>query len=250
MHIIVVGVGGVGTNVGLSFVHFKKVIKEDNIEVPLDSITIIDPDLVEEKNLNRLPFKKYIGMLKVHAFEYYVRENIDSDIPIVCYPDLAQKALPMAMDELTFMSEPECTDGKKRVLVIDCTDSVQAQSYIFAQCQSMTQQTDVHFWYTRIGNENNSIHIESSRTTADSGWGEGQTGYISTQTNQFYINAVCHYFHQVLRIVMVRPERTYTKTNCRVDANILHVEMDMGGKLAETRLERKESGGEADAAAA
>ena len=94
--VIVIGVGGVGSWVGLNFALSG---------VP--KLTLIDPDIVEDTNLNRTPFRiKDIGERKVHALGSIIYERRE---------DIALNVLDKRVENCVIRNLPE--------VVVDCRDN-------------------------------------------------------------------------------------------------------------------------------
>jgi len=99
--ITVVGVGGVGSWVALNFAL-----------IGVRDIYLVDPDVVEQHNLNRTPFKlTHIGMYKVDALKNLITERRE-DIDVEAYP-VRFEDLPGDAKSYISMSH-----------VIDCRDSL------------------------------------------------------------------------------------------------------------------------------
>ena len=173
MNIVIVGAGGIGTHVAINLAHLKRANEKVFYRYNIDSIIVVDADVVEMKNLNRLPYKKYVGMHKVEALQNYIKENI-MDLELLRYGNLWQ--------EVENEIEELLDDANEVALVIDCTDNSQAQTAIYNFCR-----VKHHFGYVHVGNQNENITIEINRSMHVCDFGTAPEGYISTQTNAFYV---------------------------------------------------------------
>jgi len=109
-HVAVVGLGGTGfyTAYYLAMVGVK-------------TLTLIDPDIIEDVNLNRLPFTgEDIGKRKVKVIADYLMELRPSLIA-VAYPNRFERLV----SDLEVISPH---------LVCDCTDNVPTQNTIYRFC--------------------------------------------------------------------------------------------------------------------
>jgi molybdopterin/thiamine biosynthesis adenylyltransferase len=187
-HLILCGAGGIGTNAAIAFAHSK-------LPAQTFTMTLIDPDQVEQKNLNRLPYKKHIGQQKVLALRDYIKENVDASFPIMMHGAIAEEALEEAIKAV------EPYGGK--IFVLDCTDSLNAQRFIYRLCETLAIE------YARIGNENQFVHIEFNRCAAINGFGEDPPeGYTNTQTNMWWVYGTVHMFWEVFQLQLHMKPKT------------------------------------------
>ncbi len=111
-HAIIIGVGGIGSwtalNVALSgqFKHMH----------------IIDPDVVEESNLNRTPFRICdVGHQKVDAMKYLILER---RVSMKIHTYNTKSSLTLADELLNDMSNDVC-------IIFDCRDDIFTDFYMF-----------------------------------------------------------------------------------------------------------------------
>lgn len=104
--VCIIGVGGVGGWVSFLFPLMG-----------LNNIYLVDPDIVEESNLNRLPYKaEHIGMKKVHAMTELIRERrLCNVVPL----DMKWEDVP---HDIRYSIVAD--DGSMSMPVIDCRDSI------------------------------------------------------------------------------------------------------------------------------
>ena len=104
--VCIIGVGGVG-----GWVAFKFPL------IGINNIILVDPDVLEESNLNRLPYKAdQVGMHKVHAMTELIRERRMCNI----------QAYPMRWEDIPVEERNKWTaeSGSEIAIIIDCRDSI------------------------------------------------------------------------------------------------------------------------------
>jgi len=153
-HAIVLGVGGIG-----GWVAFNLALSGQ-----VEDLTLIDPDVVEDSNLNRTPFRFCdIGFLKVDALKYMILERRTIEVTT-----FAQKTSDQLKDFIfrdTFRLD-RCQPNYTHSVIIDCRDDVYTDFY------------DVPAKYYKIGYDGFSITIDGNpRNTAV--WGQAN-GYRVT----------------------------------------------------------------------
>lgn len=197
LNIIIAGIGGIGMNLAISLSQIEKIA-----DIPIDSLYLIDPDIIEEKNLNRLPMKKYIGQPKTHALLKFINDNIRRDLLIHVYMGDARSHLVKIIDRLY-------CDNNNHNIVIDCTDRTIIQKDIIDICRSY------NISYMRIGNENNIVTIEINKNYAET-LKKHFMGYESTPTNPFYVGGtlsiVYYHLNKLIRRCINKKEYITSKT--------------------------------------
>jgi hypothetical protein len=152
-HAVVAGVGGIGSWVALDLA----------LSGQVEVIHLIDPDNVENSNLNRTPFRICdVSFPKVHAMKYIIMERRAS-VEVHTYQD---KTNPDMIDLLRNTLNNDIALDKYEVgrlidslLIIDCRDDVYEDLYCF-NCK-----------YYKVGYDGLSITIDGNpRQTAV--WGE------------------------------------------------------------------------------
>jgi len=122
-------------------------------------IYISDNDILEESNLNRLPFRtKHIGHRKTEVLQRWIREHIFGirrDCDVICLPALNE-------DNISVISEVD--------VVYDCTDRLDVQKMISKFCR----ERKIKYYHPGY----NGSHITITTNTEEV-WGEGN-GYTIT----------------------------------------------------------------------
>jgi len=196
IHYIIVGVGGIGSNLAIALAQmYVGNVKFDG-KSEIKSITIIDFDVVEEKNLNRLPFKKSVGELKVEALKEYIANQV-GEVPLISYATRWEDVGNNVLNDIKETNET--------ALVVDCTDNTAVQRNIFLDVVSHQRDNLI---YAHIGNENEQVSIEINRSlVAEANWGNDFAGYLSTQTNSFFVAKTISIFHDLWTMYLMTPIR-------------------------------------------
>lgn len=170
--VCIIGVGGVG-----GWVAFKFPL------LGINNIILIDPDTLEESNLNRLPYKyDQIGEYKVHAMQELIRERRMCNV----------QALPMKWEDIPQSERDAITNenGSNTSIIIDCRDTI-------------TPLEGVTDSYITGGYDGSSVTIHTS-PNFNNVWGEDQVGYRITPSylippdliSTLIINFICYEMHQ------------------------------------------------------
>ena len=169
--VTIIGVGGVGGWVALNFAL-----------IGVNEINLVDPDILEESNLNRLPYKMdQIGQPKVLAMQELIRERRMCNV------------LPLHMKWEEIPEETRtgilANTGTDCSIVIDCRDSV-------------TPLTDIKVAYITGGYDGTSMTIHTFPHYEEI-WGEGIVRYNVTPSyivppmiiSAVITNFVCYEMH-------------------------------------------------------
>lgn len=117
-HAVIVGLGGIGNWVALDLALSGRV----------NCIHLIDPDTIEESNLNRTIFRlSDIGNYKVEATKYQILER-RTDVIVKTYKELTNETL------LNNLAQEIFTDRSvydNSVLIMDCRDDIYDDLYDF-----------------------------------------------------------------------------------------------------------------------
>lgn len=109
---IIIGVGGIGSWVGLNLALSGRV----------ENIVLIDPDIVEETNLNRTPYRiADINNYKVFALKYLILERRCMDV--YAYNEKSSKIL---ADNILnqIMKDIDATYANDDIVIVDCRDDI------------------------------------------------------------------------------------------------------------------------------
>lgn len=169
--VCVIGVGGVGGWVSFLFPLMG-----------INNIILIDPDVLEETNLNRLPYKyEHIGEYKVHAMEELIRERRMCNI----------SAYPMKWEDIPQDVRNSIVDlkGERSSIIIDCRDS-------------FTPLEGVKKTYVTGGYDGSNITIHTF-PNFENVWGEDEVRYRTTPSYlippltiaSMIINFICYEMH-------------------------------------------------------
>lgn len=137
--LLVIGVGGIGSWVALNAALSGRVKR----------MILIDPDVIEESNLNRTPFRlEDIGNYKVDALKYLILERRACDVVIFrerTTPELKQKIKDDALKR-------DYNNGNRPVwtncVIVDCRDDVFSDFY------------DIPCKYYKIGYDGTEVTID------------------------------------------------------------------------------------------
>jgi len=152
---IVIGVGGIGSWVALDLA----------LSGQVRNIVLIDPDNVEESNLNRTPFRiSDIGLLKVEALRYIILERRCIDVFI--YEQKSSKELADTIYNNILKVDPAFNNRSlmyERTVICDCRDNVYSDFY------------HLNSKYYKLGYDGMSITIDGNPKNTPV-WGH-QNGY-------------------------------------------------------------------------
>lgn len=180
LRFIIVGVGGVGMNIAIQLVQMKEII------MSISRIDLIDYDIIENSNLNRLPMLNYIGQPKPQALMDFIMNNISTDIDI--YPYYG--------DGIEWFEKKVNFSPHNFIVLLDCTDRTYIQSLLLKTFRKkISYKQGV---YCRVGNENNIVNIEINSNYAET-IKHHEQGYISTPTNPFYVAGTTYLFFYEIR---------------------------------------------------
>jgi len=145
--IVILGVGGIGAWAGLYFGRIRNVEK----------IVLIDPDCIEDSNLNRTPFGiEDVGDLKVNAVSVLISRNnpLVTIFPINRYFD---DILVAELKEVESLREVWQKKTRKNILVVDCRDNYFDDYHFFDTLdESMNTETQI----IRVAYNGGSITID------------------------------------------------------------------------------------------
>ena len=179
---VIVGVGGVGMNIAISLVQIQKILDHQ-----IKEIHLVDYDIIEKSNLNRLPMLNYIGKPKTHSLADFILTNIG-------YENI--NVFPYCGDGLKYLKSGFHINGTNNILIIlDCTDRTIVQKQVLEIAKNRPGGYDTI--YMRVGNENNIVNIEFNDNYA-SKLKVHQQGYVSTPTNPYYISGTLFLFYYEL----------------------------------------------------
>ena len=150
---IVLGVGGIGSWVALDMA----------LSGTINSIHIVDPDIVEATNLNRTPFRLCdIGSPKVTAMKYIILER--RAINVVCYQQKTNKEFANQM----YLNFAAPVDTKSKTRLIDTTVIVDCRDDAIDDCYELP------FKYYKVGYDGLSCTIDGNPRNT-SVWGRANT---------------------------------------------------------------------------
>jgi len=195
---VVVGVGGIGSWVALDLA----------LSGSIANLFLIDPDIIENSNLNRTPFRLCdVGCLKVDALKYLILER-RLDVSIITHSVLTSPELIKELDGRARWSAPN-RSFISDTLIIDCRDDVYDDLY-YVNCK-----------YYKVGYDGLSITIDGNpRLTAV--WGES-SGY--TVTPSFIASA------QLAAALVVTDALTTKDINSSVYDTVDKDTFDVDGKI-------------------
>lgn len=205
--VCIIGVGGVG-----GWVAFKFAL------VGVNNIIMVDPDKLEEHNLNRLPYKyDQIGEYKVHAMEELIRERRMCNI--FAYPMNWEDIPKETRDRYTADRGEECS------IIIDCRDS-------FAPLEGV-KETFVNGGYDG-GNLTINIFPEYEHI-----WGDDDVRYRITPSylippdfiSNMIVNFVCYEMHE-----STNPEKVRIEESLTIDVRDMYDTFRRGVKHREMEL--------------
>lgn len=169
--ICIIGVGGVG-----GWIAFKFPL------IGINNIILVDPDTLEESNLNRLPYKyDQIGEFKVHAMHELIRERRMCNV--VSYPMKWEEIPQDARDSITSVR------GENSSIIIDCRDTI-------------TPLEGVDTTYITGGYDGSSVTIHTFPNLSEV-WGSEDIRYQVTPSylippdliSTIIINYICYEMH-------------------------------------------------------
>jgi len=147
--VTVIGVGGVGSWVAY-----------DLAMTGVGKLVLVDPDRVEDSNLNRTPYKlEHVGVHKVMAMVDIIAERRDSTIVV---------PIPKKVEEI---DEIDMHEAMNTFVTIDCRDTVPLQGIPEELLSSPPVITG--------GYDGSKITLHT-RPSLDSVWGDGPTRYTET----------------------------------------------------------------------
>lgn len=149
--VVIVGVGGIGFNVGLQLVMSG-----------VKKITVFDGDFLESHNMNKLPIPfSYIGMNKAEVFERF-SEKVRPECDITAVPG-----------EFNEFLVPNNANW-----IVDCTDKLSVQREI----KKVADELDVKYLKAGYDGEDMSIHNNLPPSMWSETGGEGSGGYTIVQS--------------------------------------------------------------------
>lgn len=191
---VFLGVGGLGTNLAVAIAHFGKNWKinagnsynKNEIAIETNRLVFMDPDIVEESNLNRLPLKAHVGEPKTYALKDFIEKNVNNDLVIVPYVGDAR----VGLDNVIKLYKEEKTKDHK-IVIFDTTDRTLVQKDLITKYRKLLlkpgAKASKNSVFIHVSNENEFVCVEVNSLHAER-LEKHHTGYLATPTNSFYVS--------------------------------------------------------------